>query len=64
MKIFRIFLLAAAMAVFVMNFLTIDYNALLSSKSLWAYFRVGLTFVLILLLVVAIKKDMGKKKRP
>ena len=63
MKIFRIILLAAAMAVFAMNFLTINYEALLSKQSVWAYFRIGLAFLLILLLVAAIRKDMRKKKR-
>lgn len=63
MKIIRIILLAAAMAVFTLNFLTIDYQDLVAKQSLWAYFRIVLAFVLVLLLVAAIRKDWKKAKQ-
>lgn len=63
MKIIRIILLAAAMAVFTLNFLTVDYQDLLAKQNLWAYCRILLAFVLVLLLVAAIRKDWKKAKQ-
>lgn len=62
MKIFRIFLLAAAMALFALNFGAVDYQHLLSKASLWAYFRIGVAFLLVLLLVAAIRRDKKQEK--
>lgn len=49
MKITRIILLALAMALFAVNFWTIDYQDLWSETSLWAYFRIALALGLVLL---------------
>lgn len=62
MKIFRIVLLALAMALFAINFWAIDYQDIWGKESLWAYFRIVLSFILVLLLVRMIKKN-GKKLR-
>lgn len=63
MKIFRIVLLALAMALFAVNFWTIDYQDLLGKSSLGAYFRIGVALLLVLLLLVMIKRDrQGQKK--
>lgn len=64
MKIFRIVLLGLAMALFAMNFLTIDYQNLLASASLWAYFRIAIAFLIVVLLIGMIRKDrkLGKGK--
>lgn len=60
MRIFRIVLLAFAMALFVINFWAIDYQDIWGKESLWAYFRIAMSFVLVLLLVRLIKRS-GKK---
>lgn len=62
MRIFRIFLLAFAMALFAINFWAIDYQDIWGEESLWAYFRIGTSFILVLLLVIMIKKDRKKLK--
>lgn len=62
MKVFRIILLGLAMALFVMNFWTIRYEDWMGKASLWAYFRIVLAFVLVLLLLRMILKDRKKKK--
>ncbi len=63
MKKFRIILLAMAMALFAVNFLAIDYQDFLSKQSLWAYFRIALAFLLVLLLVAGIRQDLKKRKK-
>lgn len=63
MKIFRIILLGLAMALFVVNFLTIDFQDLSGTQSLWAYCRIAIAFVLILLLVSFVRKDRKKAKK-
>ncbi len=57
MKIFRVILLGLAMALFAVNFWTIDYQDLYSRTSLGAYFRIGVALLLVLLLLVMIKRD-------
>lgn len=67
MKLFRIILLVLAMALFAVNFWTIDYQDFLAKASLWAYFRIVLSFLLVFLLLAMVRRDMtGKKgnKRP
>lgn len=61
MKIIRIILLAMAMALFAVNFLTIDYQELWSKASFWAYFRIVFALILIFLLLAMVRKDMKKK---
>lgn len=58
MKITRIILLAMSMALFAVNFWTIDYQDLWSETSLWAYFRIVLALGLVLLLLVMVRRDM------
>lgn len=60
MKIFRLFLLALATALFAINFWAIDYNNLVAKESLWAYFRIVVAVVLIVLIVKTIR-NAGKK---
>ena len=62
MKIFRLVMLAIATALFAINFWTIDYSALTSSVSLWAYCRIVMLGVIIVLLVSVIRK--GNKRVP
>lgn len=62
MKIFRIILLGVAMALFAVNFIAIDFSALSSEQSLWAYFRIGVAFVLIIVLLIALRRDFKRKK--
>ena len=61
MKIFRIILLGVAMALFAVNFIAIDFQDLYSKQSLWAYFRIGVAFVLIITLLVALRRDFKRK---
>ena len=61
MKIFRIILLGIAMALFVVNFIAVDFNDLYSDQSMWAYFRIGVAFVLIVALLVALRRDFKRK---
>lgn len=63
MKLFRIVLLGMAMALFAINFWTIDYQDLYSKQSGWAYFRIIVAFVLVLLLLVAVRRDFKQKSR-
>lgn len=60
MKIFRVILLALAMALFALNFWSIDYQDILSKQSLWAFFRIAFAFMLVLLLVGMVRKDLRK----
>lgn len=62
MKKFRIILLAMAMALFAVNFWAIDYQDFVSKQSLWAYFRIAVAFLLVLLLVAGIRQDLKKRK--
>lgn len=62
MKIFRIILLALAMALFAVNFWTIDYQDIFAKASLWAYFRIALSFLLVFLLLAMVRRDMNGKK--
>lgn len=55
-------MLAIATALFAINFWTINYDALTSSVSLWAYCRIVMLAVIIVLLVSIIKK--GNKRLP
>ena len=61
MKIFRIVLLALAMGLFAVNFLTIDYQDL-SKTSLWSYFRISFALVLVFLLLAMVRRDMKKNR--
>lgn len=63
MKIVRIILLALAMALFAVNFWTIDYQDIWSKQSCWAYFRIGIAFLLVLLLVAGLRQDLKKRSR-
>lgn len=62
MKIFRIVLLALAMGLFAVNFLTIDYQDLWSKTSLWSYFRISFALVLVFLLLEMVRRDMKKNR--
>ena len=62
MKIFRIILLGVAMALFAVNFIAIDFNSLDSERSLWAYFRIGVAFILIVILLIALRRDFKREK--
>ena len=61
MKIFRIILLGVAMALFAVNFIAVDFDALTSNQSLWAFGRIGVAFILILLLLQALRRDFKRK---
>jgi len=61
MKIFRIILLGMAMALFAVNFWAIDYQDFWAKQSLWAYFRIAVAFVLVLLLLFAVRRDFKQK---
>ena len=61
MKIFRIILLGVAMALFAVNFIAIDFNNLYSNQSLWAYTRIGIAFILIVSLLLALRRDFKRK---
>jgi hypothetical protein len=61
MKIFRIILLGVAMALFAVNFIAIDFNDLYSNQSMWAYLRIGVAFILIVSLLVALRRDFKRK---
>ena len=63
MKIIRILLLALAMTVFAVNFWTVDTSVLWSEQNLWAGVRILLAFLLVLLLVGMVRKDMRQRKR-
>lgn len=60
MKKFRIVLLALAMGLFAINFLTVDYQDLWSKTSLGAYFRIGVALMLVFLLLAMVRRDMKK----
>lgn len=62
MKVFRIVLLGMAMALFAVNFWAIDYQNFWAKQSVWAYFRIIAAFVLVLVLVLAIRRDFKRKK--
>ncbi len=62
MKVFRIVLLGMAMALFAVNFWAIDYQNFWAKQSEWAYFRIVAAFVLVLVLVLAIRRDFKRKK--
>ena len=62
MKIFRIVLLALAMGLFAVNFLTIDYQDLWSKTSLWSFFRISFALVLVFLLLAMVRRDMKKNR--
>ena len=62
MKVFRIVLLGMAMALFAVNFWAIDYQNFWAKHSVWAYFRIVAAFVLVLVLVLAIRRDFKRKK--
>lgn len=64
MRIFRLILLAAATALAVINFWTIDYSDLWGKASQWAYIRIVLAVVLVVVLVGIIRKAPAKKQRP
>lgn len=61
MRIFRLILLAAATALAVINFWTIDYSDLWGKASQWAYIRIALAVVLVVVLVGIIRKTPAKK---
>ena len=61
MKVFRIILLGVAMALFAVNFIAIDFNDLYSNQSMWAYLRIGVAFILIVSLLVALRRDFKRK---
>lgn len=63
MKIIRIILLALAMALFAVNFWTIDYQDLWSETSVWAYFRIVLALCLVFLLLAMVRRDMKTKQQ-
>jgi len=63
MNIFRIFLLAAAMGLFAVNFLAIDYQDLWSGRSQWAYVRIVIALALVILLVAGLRQEMKRKKQ-
>ena len=56
MKVFRIVLLGMAMALFAVN------QNFWAKQSVWAYFRIVAAFVLVLVLVLAIRRDFKRKK--
>ncbi len=62
MKVFRIVLLGMAMALFAVNFWAIDYQNFWAKQSVWVYFRIVAAFVLVLVLVLAIRRDFKRKK--
>lgn len=62
MKVFRIVLLGMVMALFAVNFWAIDYQNFWAKQSVWAYFRIVAAFVLVLVLVLAIRRDFKRKK--
>ncbi len=63
MKVFRMILLGLAMALFAVNFWAVDYRNPGSGQSMWAYFRIGVAFVLVLILLGAIRRDFKQKKQ-
>ena len=62
MRVFRMILLGLAMALFAVNFWAIDYQNPGARQSIWAYFRIGVAFVLVLILLGAIRRDFKQKK--
>lgn len=63
LRIFRLILLAVATALLVVNFWTIDYQNLIAKDSLWAYFRIGVAVLLIVLLVRIIRSQAPHKRQ-
>lgn len=62
MKIVRIILLGMAMALFALNFWAVDYQDLWSKQSMWAYFRILVAFILVIILLRAIRRDFKSGK--
>lgn len=50
------------MALFAVNFWAIDYHNLWAKQSLWAYVRIVAAFVLVLILVSAVRRDLKKDR--
>ena len=63
MKIVRIILLAMAMALFLVNFWAIDYQQLWGKDSQWAYLRIGAAFVIVIVVLRMVKRDIRNKKQ-
>ena len=65
MRIFRIVLLGLAMALFAVNFWVINYQDLWGKTSQWAYIRIFAAFVIVIILLQMIKRDIrnGKAKK-
>ena len=62
MKIFRIVLLGLAMALFAVNFWAIDYQDLWGQGSQWGYLRILAAFIIVIILLRMVKKDIKSKK--
>ena len=63
MKIFRLILLAVATALAVINIWSVNSQDLWSEQNLWAYFRIGVALIIIVLLVRIIRKTGVKHKK-
>lgn len=63
LRIFRLILLAVATALLAVNFWTIDYQNLMAKDSLWAFFRIVVAIILIILLVGIIRSQGPRKKQ-
>lgn len=63
LRIFRLILLAVATALLAVNFWTIDYQNLMAKDSLWAFFRIVVAIILIILLVRIIRSQGPRKKQ-
>lgn len=63
MRIIRIVLLTLAMALFAVNFWTIDYQDIWSKASIWAYIRIALALCLVFLLLAMVRRDMKTRQR-
>lgn len=61
MKIFRVILLALAMALFAVNFWAIDYQHLWGKESQWAYIRIFAAFVILVIVLRMVKRDFKNK---
>ena len=61
MKTLRIIALGLAMAVFILNFWTIDYDNLTSESSLWAFGRIVAALALVIFTARMVKKDRQNK---
>lgn len=63
MKILRVVLLGLAMALFAVNFWAVDYQDLWGSANQGAYVRILAAFIIVVVLLRMVKKDIKNKKQ-